>query len=107
MKKGDSILFSLLESGQIDKDEEMKIVVQLHKSGVVDIVKLVVEAIADFKAVLSNGVKAEKLDKINSAIEYLQLAKQIIEAEEDNPVLESVPPVDETPRATATVIGAR
>lgn len=107
MKKGDSILFSLLESGKIDKEQEMNICVELHKSGVLDVVKLVSEAIADFKAVLSNGIKAEKLDKINSAIEYLQLAKQIIEAEDDNPVLESVPPVDETPRATATVIGAR
>ncbi|MCP4337379.1 MAG: hypothetical protein GY799_00490 [Desulfobulbaceae bacterium] len=107
MKKNDSILFSLLESGKIDKDEELKIVVQLHKSGIIDVVKLITEAIADFKNILDKGTdKTARLEKVRSAIEYLKIAEAVITAEEESPVLESVAPVDE-PRATsiATVIG--
>jgi len=109
MKKTDSILLSLLESGQIDKDEELKIVVQLHKSGIIDVVKLITEAISDFKSILDKGTdKASRLEKVRSAIEYLKIAEAVINAEDESPVLESVPPVDEPKQVqVATVIGGR
>ena len=79
----DSILDSLIESGAVT---EIKILASLHKSGVVNVVKLITEAIENTKAGIENGntAKLVRLGKVDEVIRHWEVIREIISMEEDD-----------------------
>ncbi len=84
----DSIIQSIIESGAVTENE---LLFALHKTGKVDVVKLIRETVENIKLRIAGITNAEAVTKLRETSIYLATMADIIEdIAEDEPETESV-----------------
>lgn len=80
----DNIFDDLIDSGKITKMQMLKIA---HEAGVLDVAKLLSEAVSNFKERIANATTSEKRKAVSELREYLDLYESLLPTEEYKEVI--------------------
>ena len=100
----DNIFDSLVDSGKITKMQMLKMA---HEAGVLDVAKLLAEAVSNFKERIANATTAEKRKALAELREYLDLYESLLPEDDYKEVIGGEDDIAEVVEAKTEAVAVR